>query len=384
VAGRALRRLFAIGVFCASCGALALPMLAQTKEPAVKRAALLKMAEPWPDAEAMTARRVEAENRRLFAAADPFPLTLSADFKTINKDRATEGKKPYPAELTITDDSGKSTTFHVTLRTRGHFRLRATSCSFVPLRVEFKSEETAGTLFDHQKALKLTTHCQNDKVYDQYTLREYLVYRALNLITPRSFRARLTKASYVQSTDGKPVVARYGMFLEDDDDVARRMEGRIMELPRAAFKDVDADALALAMMFEYMIGNTDMSLYALHNIILVQMPDRSLYTVPYDFDLAGLVHPPYAIPARGLSIKTVQERLFRGPCKPVDAVSPMVANFVAKQDEIMGLMDRIPDVDKSSKEEVKNYLSAFYSSIKNEKEAKRIFTDNGCLKSSTM
>jgi hypothetical protein len=359
-------------------------MLAQTKEPAVKRAALLKMAEPWPDAETMTARRIEAENRRLFAGAEPFPLTLTADFKTINKDRATEGKKPYPAELTITDDSGKPTTFHVTLRTRGHFRLRASSCSFVPLRVEFKSEETAGTLFDHQKNLKLITHCQNDKEYDQYTLREYLVYRASNLMTPRSFRARLTKASYVQSTDGKPVTSRYGMFLEDDDDVARRMEGRIMELPRAAFKDVDADALALAMMFEYMIGNTDFSMYMLHNIRLVRTPTNQTYTVPYDFDLSGLVNTQYAIPEKSFGLKSVRERLYRGPCRPAEEVEPVLQMFRAKKAEILALYDSLPDLDRAYQREAKEYLEEFFRGIDRQGDVKSAFVDGRCNKKPTM
>ena len=70
-------------------------MLAQTKEPAVKHSMLLKLAEPWPDAEALHARRDEAQARPLFGGTDLFPLTLAADFKVINKDRAVEGKKDY-------------------------------------------------------------------------------------------------------------------------------------------------------------------------------------------------------------------------------------------------------------------------------------------------
>jgi hypothetical protein len=261
----------------------------------------------------------------------------------------------------------------------------ARTCDFVPIKVDFPKDGVKDTIFQGQKSLKLVVQCAGGGEYEQYVLREYLAYKIYNVLAPaRSMRARLAKVTYVDQATDKTIGVRSGIFLEDDSDVAKRMGGRAVELQRITFKDVHPDTLELAMMFEYMIGNTDVSLYALHNLILVQMPDRSLYTVPYDFDLAGLVHPPYAIPARGLPIKTVQERLFRGPCKPVDAVNPTVANFVAKQDEIMGLADRIPDVDKGSKEEVKSYLNAFYSSIKNEKEAKRIFTDNGCLKSSTM
>src|SRR5436305_9517552 len=232
-------------------------LLAQTKEPAVKHSTLLKLAEPWPDADVLHVRREEAEKRPLFTGTDAFPLTLAADFKIINKDRSVEGKKDYPGVLTAPGPGGKPATLHVKLRTRGHFRLRAGSCSFVPLLVEFDKDETRGTIFEGQKTLKLVTHCRNDSEYEQYNLRESLVYRALNLLTARSFRARLTTATY-KWVDGN-TITRIGMFLEDDDDVARRMEGRAISLPRVTFKDVDRDMLLHTMVFEYMVGNTDFS-----------------------------------------------------------------------------------------------------------------------------
>ena len=76
----------------------------------------------------------------------------------------------------------------------------ARNCDFVPLRVEFPKQETAGTAFEGQTALKLGTHCRGDKVYENYTIREYLTYRLFNLITPLSFRARLGRATYVDAT----------------------------------------------------------------------------------------------------------------------------------------------------------------------------------------
>ena len=173
---------------------LAPPMLAQTKEPAVKHSALLKLAEPWPEAEVVHARRLEVESMPLFSGSDPFALTLAADFKTINKDRSVEGKKDYPGVVTVSGPDGKPLTLNVKLRTRGHFRLRASSCSFVPLRVEFSRSEVRGSIFDGQKTLKLVTHCRNDGEYEQYTLRESLVYRLHNILTPRSFRNLNRKA----------------------------------------------------------------------------------------------------------------------------------------------------------------------------------------------
>ena len=72
------------------------------------------------------------------------------------------------------------------------------------------------------------------------------------------------------------------------------------------------------MLFEYMIGNTDMSIWALHNVRLIQKPNRTLIAVPYDFDLSGLVHAPYATPDRRLGLRSVVDRMYRGPCRSAD------------------------------------------------------------------
>ena len=364
--------------------ALTAPLLAgQAKQPAVKPAALAKLAEPWPSAEEMEARRLSAERRPLFSTSDVFPLTLTADFKTINKDRRVEGKVPYPAILTV-EGQGGTKTLHVKLQTRGHFRLRQTSCSFVPLRVEFTREEVAGTIFDGQKALKLITHCQSDKEYEQYTMREYLTYRALNLLTPRSFRARLSKVSYVQATDNKPVISRLGLFLEDDDDVARRMDGRIMDLPRAKFKDVDADLMTLTSAFEYMIGNTDFSIYALHNYVLVRLQDRKTYAVPYDFDMSGLVNASYAIPDKAFGLKTVKDRYYRGPCRPLEEVEPILAQFRTQKANILALFESLPDLSREQRKDAKDYLEDFFRDLDRPNDVKRIFVSGRCSTQETM
>jgi hypothetical protein len=380
-----LKRIVPVLAACALGG----PLVAQTKQPAakptVKPKALAKLAEPWPDADTLHARRADAETRRLFAGDDPVALSLSADFKTINKDRSVEGKKRYPAVITVTGEEGPHGTLHATLRTRGHFRLRATSCTFVPLRVEFDDkDEVTGTLFDHQKTLKLVTHCQTDKEYEQYVMREYLVYRVLNLLTPRSFRARLARVTYVQSTNGQPIITRRGMFLEEDDDVARRLEGRVMDLERLLFKDVDQETLTLTTMFEYMIGNTDYSIYKLHNIRLINTPGRVVYTVPYDFDLSGLVNTSYAIADRSFGLRSVRDRLYRGPCRTLDDLQPVLDQFKTHKTEVLGLYDSLPDLDAGYRREAKGYLEEFYRSLDRSGDVKHAFIDGQCSTKPTM
>src|SRR5262249_18635652 len=112
-------------------------------------------------------------------------------------------------------------------------------------------------------------------------------------------------------------------------------------------------------------------------------PDRMLYSVPYDFDMSGLVHPPYAIPARGLPIQTVDQRLYRGPCQTPELVDPILANFNAKRPEGMALPDAIAGMNRSTRQEARAFLEGFYSSIKSAGDVKRLFVE-GCSKAPTM
>ena len=343
-----------------------------------KKNPLLKLVEPWPSPEKMKERRQTAEALPLFAGADVLPVTLAGDFKAINKDHEPESTQLYPG--VVRTDTG--TELQVRFRARGHVRRMARTCDYVPLKVEFVKKATRGTVFAEQDALKLVVQCAGGIDGEQYLLREYLAYRIFNLITRQSFRARLAKVSYVDGATGKPSGTRLGMFLEDEGDVARRLEGRIVDVERLQFDDLDSDALMPAMIFEYLIGNTDMSIYALHNMRIVQRQDKSLHVVPYDFDFSGLVNAPYALPARGLMLNRVTDRLYRGPCRSQERVDPYVANFVAKKDAIRALPDQIPGFSPLSRDEARSYIDGFYHSIDSPKDVRRVFVT--CAPKSTM
>lgn len=360
------------------------PAKAQAAAP--KKSPYAKLVEPWPDAEQTRRRRLDAESRRLFSRADALPFTLTTDFDAVNRDRDPNSSKHFPGVLTLAREGGKTDSMPVTLSARGHFRRMSRNCAAVPLRIEFPSDRVKGTAFDGQKSLKLVTQCRDDKDFDQYVLREYAVYRLLNLLTPRSFRARLVRPTYVNETAGKKapasgqtVTPRYGLLIEDDGDVARRMEGRITDLPRVEFKDLDRDALTLMMLFQYMIGNTDWSIYSLHNVHLIQLQrqPRLLFPVPYDFDMAGVVNASYAVTNSRLSIRSVQERLYRGPCRSVAELETALAPFRAKKDALMAVFDSVPDLDHTSGRDGKKYLEEFFSAISRPGSVKRLFVD-GC------
>ncbi|MBS1818196.1 MAG: hypothetical protein JSU08_09725 [Acidobacteria bacterium] len=341
------------------------------KEPAVKTAA--------DTLDRRLQRQREALQRALFASDDPLPVTLIADFKAINRDRDPESTKVFPGTLVVAKANGGEDRIQVNLRTRGHSRRLSATCTFAPLRVEFPNRGL-GTVFEGHKSLKLGTHCRDAELYEQYVYREYLAYRIFNQITQRSFRARLATASYMEPGSTTPFAKRAGLFLEDDDDVARRLGGETSSLQGLTFGHVDSEALALVTLFEFMIGNTDMSLAKLHNMILVRGANGTAYPVPYDFDYSGLVNARYAVPAQALNLPTVRERLYRGPCMRADQLAPYFSRLQAIRDRIFLLYDSLPQLDAGYRKDARGYLGQFFSLIEKPAEVKRAFID-GCSRS---
>jgi len=353
---------------------------AKAKEDAkpAKKDPAAKLALPWPSAEELAARREEAENLPLFKTASPLAVTITADFTAINKDRKPDSEKRFPGVVQLQIDGGQTASVPVTLSSRGHARLNARTCEVVPLRLDFLKKDVTGTVLEGQGELKLVTHCRNDRDHDQVILTEYLAYQVFRLFTPRSFRARLVQATYVDSAKKKTTGPRYGMLIEEDGDVARRMEGRVFPLTKRYFRQLDQDSLTLMTLLEYLIGNTDYSIFALHNVKLVQDPRGTIYPVAYDFDYSGLVNAEYAIADRRLFLTSVRDRLYRGPCRTAEELEPFLATFRARKSEVLGLVDTIPDYKPFARDEARDYLNDFFSLIE-PKRVKRNLIDS-CVK----
>jgi len=337
-----------------------------------KKNPLAKLAEPWPDDEVLAQHRTEAQNRRLFQDAAVIEFTLTSDFNAINKERTPNNGKQFAGVLAT-----GGVEIPVKLGSRGHLRLKPSTCEFVPIKIEVPKEQVAGTLFDGQTTLKLGTHCQNVSEFDQYVIREYLTYKLANAVTPFSFRARLGRGTYIDAKSKKTISTHNALFLEHENDVARRLGGRDVTLPHLMFKDLDKDTLTTTMLLEYFLGNTDYSIYALHNIVIVQDKKRTFFPVAYDFDSSGMVHPPYAAPDSRLLIKSVTDRLYRGPCRTVEEFNAALEPFRAHRAEMFAVLEGVKELDRRHRGEMKDYLDSFFKRIETPEAVKKTFVD-GC------
>jgi len=329
----------------------------------------------WPDAAAIEAARLAAEQRPLFASSEPLGFSLVADFGQVQHDRDPVSDKNYPASIVLSEGTPAEQSISVRIRTRGHSRLKPDFCTFAPLRIIFPANPT-GTVFEGQKSLKLGVHCREAGEYPEYTLREYPVYRMFNLLTPNSFRARLAEVRYVDSKTAKTSV-RGGLFIEDDDDVARRMGGRVSESTGQNGGKLDFGMTTLTTMFEYLIGNTDVSIRSLHNIRVVIRPDGIRFPVPYDFDFSGVVDASYSAPNPMLQISTVRERLYLGPCQTPAVLNVFLARFRTAREALLAVYDSAPMLKPKYRTDARSYLEEFYRKTEGPGGVKHAFID-GC------
>ncbi len=315
------------------------------------------------------------EPERLFRSREPLDLTLLAPLKALFKNRDTLDKKPVEGILVVREGTSADS-IPVKLETRGHYRLKSSTCRFAPLKVYFDKPAAKETPFRGQGSLKLITHCNDNEKYEQNVLVEEGIYRVYNLLTPLSHRTRLAHIRYVIIDDedhGTPKeITRYGFFLEDDDAMGKRVGGKENMVPSLALSDLDVDQVDLMSVFEYMVGNTDWSVYALHNVRVVQFEGLSFfYPVAYDFDFSGLVNAPYAVPDYRLPIKNVRQRLYRGPCRKLEELTPMLQRFIGRKDSIEAIFRDQPGIDPKRVEDVVEYLDDFFEQAASPKDFDR-------------
>jgi hypothetical protein len=181
--------------------------------------------------------------------------------------------------------------------------------------------------------------------------------------------------TYADSQPGRKPDTRLGLFFEDIDDLAKRMQARELSVPRQMFRYVDQDQLMFMSMFQYMIANTDYSILALHNVIMLDDARGVRLTVPYDFDYSGLVNTHYAIPFKDLNLSSVRERRWRGPCKTEAEVEPALTLFREKKAELLALPATLTPygLTDGQRKDAEKYLNEFFEIIENPNKRKKAF-----------
>ncbi|MEJ7587301.1 MAG: hypothetical protein WKI04_07035 [Ferruginibacter sp.] len=95
---------------------------------------------------------------------------------------------------------------------------------------------------------------------------------------------------------------------------------------------------------------------------------------PYDFDHAGLVNAPYALPAEELKMRSVRQRRYRGFCiTEMKKFEGVIASYITLKKGIYDLFINCTSLDLKYKKYALKYLDEFYESINDKKRWQKEF-----------
>ena len=308
-----------------------------------------------------------AISNTLFRNSEPIELILQMDMQKVLNDKS-EDPEYSPAFLIQKLGDNKIQTFNIKIKARGRTRRISDICEFPPLKLNFEKKSVDHTVFEGQDKIKMVTHCRESEEYQNYALMEYLAYKAYNTITDNSYRVRMVNVLYKDVKQKYPDIEKTGFFIEDDDLLAERIGGKITDKRIWSPDSCNQKTVDVFSLFQFMIGNTDWWIHTRHNVDIVKLKDNGLIPIPFDFDCAGMVNPPYAMPSPKLPIVHVKDRFFKGSCKTAVSYDETIKIYNLKKNAILSMLENSNYLDKKHKRLSQKYFEKFYEIINNPDE----------------
>ena len=104
-----------------------------------------------------------------------------------------------------------------------------------------------------------------------------------------------------------------------------------------------------------------------------------MLSIPYDFDVTGIVDAPYAVPNPRFRLRNVTQRLYRGRCVNNEYLDSTLQLFMDRKQAIYDLPDSVPGLSNKSIKKSRRYINEFYATIESPKRVDRYLVDK-CLR----
>ena len=308
--------------------------------------------------------QIEQKSDLLFENQDPLKIKLSYSNKEIRL--KTDDTTYIKTNMSFWHEN-KWNDLEVSLRARGNFR--RSKCYFPPIKMKIKKSKAEGSLFEGNKNLKLVVPCLLQEEKNDNIVQEFIAYKLYEKISPYHFQTRMVDIEFSEIKRNKKIVHKLkGFLIEDDKRVADRFEGKSFERyihPKA----MDDMTSIKNSMFQFMIGNTDFSVAYQHNGKLLYI-DKTIYPLPYDFDLCGLVDASYSIVNATLGINTVKDRKYRGFKRDESMVQEVRDQLLSKKAQFFQIIDNQKSRFEltSEFESTKSFLSGFFEILEDDSD----------------
>ena len=305
---------------------------------------------------------------------DQDPLSIQLKFSTRDIKKNTNDSTYITSILLIQNKELSWDSLKIKLRARGNHRRQ--NCHYAPLKLKLKKKATKGTMLEGTTKSKLVLPCLLQKNKNDLVVKEYMAYKLYEIISPYHFKTRLANIEFEEEKRSRIKMHNLkAILIEDIDKVALRHNGRAMTRKVHPLQQDDLTSLQNSF-FQYLIGNTDFSKRGGHNQKLLYV-DNKYVSIPYDFDMSGLVNAPYAFVSGMANIKgnisEVTQRVYKGYKRDYELLQEVRQEYIASKDEIFAVIDGLkqffqnPGVFKEAKDYINDFFEIMESDIKFEK-----------------
>lgn len=295
---------------------------------------------------------------RIMSEAEDLNITLQTDFKPFIANKDLEGKNFQPATIIAKDNQKPIYNGRLMIRPRGI--TRRANCSFPPIMFKTKKKEIQNQNLGPTFNIKLVTHCEDSVSYNQWALKEFLIYKMLNILSKESFEVQKAKTTYQDTQNEFSTITKMGFIIEPLEELSNRCNCEVLD-DETEIKNIHKEHYKLITLFQFMIGNTDWNLSRRHNIRLLNCyPEYGPTPVPYDFDYSGFVNASYAKPHPMLSLDKVTDRMLQWRGDVNEDFSTTVAIFTKNKPAFISLIEEEAGLSDEEREYSLLYLEEFY------------------------
>lgn len=302
----------------------------------------------------------------LFGREEPLNLTLKSDFRKFKKTRTQEKYQPAIMSCRVSDSF--VVTHSVRIKARGIYR--RDKCAMPPMFLNIRNSGIDINELNQIRRIKLVSECRSSDHHSEYLLKEYLVYKILNLVTPYSFRVRLVNLTFVDTGKDNRESHSWAFLIEPTEVMANRLGAKVIKSDELSMRTVNPQAMDILAMFQYMIANPDYSVTGRHNLKILAAGTSGpsgFIPVPYDFDFTGFVNANYATPNPHVEISSLRERYFVGPCRDRLSYEDAIAALQAVRDEIESTIWAFDYLDEDSRFDLIGYIESFFNTADNDR-----------------
>jgi len=325
------------------------------------------------------AAAAQAEVSPLFSDVGVLDVELKGPLSEVIRDSSDRGERPFLISAAGAEQEVK-------VKLRGNSRIEL--CKFPPLRLNFPPSAMDNSVFSGQDKLKLVTHCSSGYRSTSNVLREYAAYKIFNLLSDFSFKVRLVRVTYRDTSPKRRVDGlgepQHAILIESSEELARRIGGTPLDVGGVTRRSLDARQAALVYVFQYLIGNIDWSLVTAatdssccHNIALFGF-DSSHLVMPFDFDLSRLVHARYRAANSGARPRQMPYRKYVGYCTSRESLVDALSTINARRSDILAIIEELPELTPKDTERATEYLEDFFEEAEDENALLDMF-ERKCL-----